>query len=840
MTDGRLAGRVPVTFGAAPLTTILAPAGFGKSTLMRMWRSRLGRDWVTAGGSFDAFHHTNALDAGLVLTGLARELGVDEPALQAALALVPDDGTELGRAFIGRLGAALIALPHRFVCFLDDLQALPANVAGDLGWLVSSVADDRRRFVVASRSELSWPVQRWRVSGFADVVVADDLLLSVDDIAALFGPDLAHVARRAHEVTGGWAAAVEMLRSRLRAMPTLKVEDAVLDLADYVLAEVLPALEPRGMLVLSRTSILDAFTEPVAVAISGDPAALRILEDVRRRTSLITRTEEGTYRYHSILREALHRHLARQEPESLRELHVRAAEAWLEEPDSFATFTHAVEHLVEARSWQRVLDLASEGVHELDRHGRIDLLVRWFDSVPGSYWRNDGRQLVLYAWASLRIGNVTGALSELQRPAITEDPVAAASGRLVYGAAASWTVDPCEAMEVCERALPTMVELDRSRPSETPWIPGVQGYELAAEWMVGQAQIYLGRFGDAAATLERVLRLRVGISPLTQCSITGALAFAQAIRGDIAAARARAQESLQLASDAGLADRSALKAFALLALALVAQATGGEPDEAERLVGEAAAACRPTRMVNFLHLCDLVGAMCGVRDSFGAQLEPTTAAAPLPITTQATVAADARRRARLGDITGAERQLGTVMPDEFTLTAWVEVLLYRLERRQVSTWVAKRSAPTCPRGRVLRLLSEAATAESRPTVTRLVLRAADLAEPEGLVGLLLDAPEQMWTRLDTDHTSHPLLIEAVARRTEATVMRPVLTARELEVLRILPYTKTARDLADRLFVSVNTAKWHLANIYRKLGAHGRAAAIARAVEFKLIDPDSMA
>ncbi|HMR49023.1 MAG TPA: LuxR C-terminal-related transcriptional regulator [Arachnia sp.] len=837
-SDGRVALRVPVSFGTAPLTVIVAPAGFGKSTLMRTWRSQQGPDTATASGTFDAFHQTNALDAGLVLTDLARELGVPEPVRRDALSLLRDGGAELGREFVSRIGAALAGLPHRFVCFLDDMDALPDRVSGEVARLVSSVADERHRFVVASRGRLAWPVQRWRVSGFTDLVRADELLLSVEDIAELLGPGLAHLAPRAWEVTGGWAAAVETLRWRLPAMPSLRLEDAVVDLADYIVAEVLPALPPQDMQVLSRTSILDAFPGTVAVAVSGDPAAPRILEEVRARTSLLTLLDDGRYRYRFILREALRRHLAAHEPDALQELHACAAEAWLEEPNSFAAYVNAVDHLVEARSWHRAIDLASEGVDELDRHARVDLLVRWFDAVPGRHWRGDGKLLVLYCWASLRIGNVTAALSGLRSPVIADDPLAAAVGTLLHGAAMSWSVAPLDALDACERSLPTMVALDRTRSSDTPWIPGMRRYELAALWMIGQAQTLLGRFDDAVVTLEGVLHHRADLAPVAQISITGILGFALAMRGDIAAGRTRARESLQIAADAGLADRSVPKAFTLLALALAHLAGDGDLDEARRLTAEAASGCRHARTANLTQMCDLVGTMCGLRDSFLDQIEPALYTAPLPIVRQITVAAEARRRARLGDIPGAERRLSTIEPHELTLSAWVEVLLSRVERRRVARWVALRSSPTCLRGRIGRLLAEAAAVESVTDATRLAVQAADLAAPGGLVGLLLDAPEQLWARLDVDHASHPLLIEAAARRRTATTdgSLPTLTARELEVLRLLPYVETARDLAERLQVSVNTAKWHLANIYRKLGVRGRAAALDRAAEFRLIEP----
>jgi LuxR family maltose regulon positive regulatory protein len=55
-----------------------------------------------------------------------------------------------------------------------------------------------------------------------------------------------------------------------------------------------------------------------------------------------------------------------------------------------------------------------------------------------------------------------------------------------------------------------------------------------------------------------------------------------------------------------------------------------------------------------------------------------------------------------------------------------------------------------------------------------------------------------------------------------------LTARELEVLRLLASRLTLREIAGVLFVSQNTLKFHLRTVYRKLDVHGRAEALEMA------------
>ena len=61
-----------------------------------------------------------------------------------------------------------------------------------------------------------------------------------------------------------------------------------------------------------------------------------------------------------------------------------------------------------------------------------------------------------------------------------------------------------------------------------------------------------------------------------------------------------------------------------------------------------------------------------------------------------------------------------------------------------------------------------------------------------------------------------------------------LTAREIELLRLLHAGLRNQQLADTLLVSVPTIKWHLHNVYEKLGVGSRGAAVARAIQRGLI------
>jgi len=76
----------------------------------------------------------------------------------------------------------------------------------------------------------------------------------------------------------------------------------------------------------------------------------------------------------------------------------------------------------------------------------------------------------------------------------------------------------------------------------------------------------------------------------------------------------------------------------------------------------------------------------------------------------------------------------------------------------------------------------------------------------------------------------------LGRGRSPTVELPIepLKERELDVLRLMASGLTNREIADALYLSVNTIKWHSSNIYGKLNARRRAEAVSRAVELGIL------
>ena len=130
---------------------------------------------------------------------------------------------------------------------------------------------------------------------------------------------------------------------------------------------------------------------------------------------------------------------------------------------------------------------------------------------------------------------------------------------------------------------------------------------------------------------------------------------------------------------------------------------------------------------------------------------------------------------------------------------------------------------------------------------RALERALNLAKPESLLfPFLLDPAPALLERHRRLGTAHATLIseilnvlagrKPVSRPDEGQRLREPLSQAEIRVLRYLPTKLSAPEIADQLYLSVNTVKTHMRHLYDKLGAHRRHEAVEQARALGLLAP----
>jgi LuxR family maltose regulon positive regulatory protein len=139
-------------------------------------------------------------------------------------------------------------------------------------------------------------------------------------------------------------------------------------------------------------------------------------------------------------------------------------------------------------------------------------------------------------------------------------------------------------------------------------------------------------------------------------------------------------------------------------------------------------------------------------------------------------------------------------------------------------------------------LADAEALADHPEAAVAHLTLAELLLDEGRPGDAaehLDIAEPLVARVR--HVPRQRQADAVRRRLNSTTQRRVapdlveqLTGREMSVLRLLPSPLTPREIAQELYLSLNTIKTHTRSLYRKLGVNTRHEAIEAARRMNLL------
>ena len=79
-----------------------------------------------------------------------------------------------------------------------------------------------------------------------------------------------------------------------------------------------------------------------------------------------------------------------------------------------------------------------------------------------------------------------------------------------------------------------------------------------------------------------------------------------------------------------------------------------------------------------------------------------------------------------------------------------------------------------------------------------------------------------------------VLPPGVSDKLSASLGEPALSQREMQVLRQLCTGDSNKEIAQKIYLSESTVKYYIKNVYEKLGAAGRTAAVAIAARRGLV------
>lgn len=852
------------------LILLRAPAGFGKTTVMVQYHASLREQGIaTAWLGLDAADN----DLGRFVSGLAAAFNRIDPSIGLMASAAADiDGVALD--LIDRVGA----INTRFVLFLDELEAIQNQGMLDFVRRMLLSLPHGGTVVAGSRDIPDLGLGRLRAHGQLLEIGPTSLRFSLDETVCLLR-DKRRLAVAEEEIaklqrfTEGWAAALQLAALSLAGRDDHKSFVASFSgsnaaIADYLAEDVLTRQSAEVQDFLLKTSLLQQMSPSLCDVVTGRTDSREMLARLDRANLFLIPLdgERRWYRYHSIFADFLRTQLTQSAPETVADLHRRAAVWYAGEKRPVP----AIEHALSSGVLEFALPLLDRHAEHLLWEGRVRLLTRWIDKLPAASLGHYPKLRLVYAWALCLTHRYGDAMAQLDALGGEAGQGFAAQVTAVQTLALAMTDRTDECYEHCRRIMPVMSSLE-------PFTYGVVANSMAL------CLIAANQYGEARSLLDKAkhshARLGATFSMAVSASIEGLIDLLQGRLRSATACLRRGFERVQTAGSGSIGGRATV-GFSLA----VALYEADELDEAEKLLTECLPFIRqagtPDAVISSYRV--LARIACQRADRSGAlqlmsDLEFLGHQGNLPRAVASAWLERCRMAIQLGDMAAAQEYLQNANNPE----AWQRFAQFSMHANDVDMMAigkarllihqgdAEQAIPlleqeiaharsvqrhrralklnillaeayqACGKGKTaLRIMSDALQFAGRegfirtfidegPGVIKLVgdVRTAELRENRASSGI----PPAFFERILQAGGEGPQESDAPAH-----ALMEALTDREIQVLQLLAEGHPNRVLAERLFVTETTVKAHLRNINTKLAARNRTDAVAIARRIGLI------
>lgn len=865
---------------AHPLILVSAPAGYGKTTLI----AECLRAWADEPAHAAAHIAWLSLDEGdndpadffAYVVAAVREAGVDwQPLDQMEWELADSLPVEaIISSLLNETGTLDEGRP--LILVLDDYHKIQSPIIHDAWQSALDFAGPGLRLILITREDPPLALARRRARGQLTEIRAADLRFTPEEAEGflnhIMGLDLSNEQLDALEHrTEGWIAGLQLAALALKA-PRAADQASGADLIasfsgahhyviDYLLEEVLRQQAAGVRDFLRQTSLLERMCASLCDAVTGRDDSGDVLRRLDRANLFLIPLDERRewYRYHHLMADSLRAGLDRA---TQIEAHRRAAR-WHE---AHGLPTEAMRHAQATGDAALVADVLEDIIREAAAwsRGQVSRLTGWLDALPQTMLP-DRPALCLHASRALYLsGQMERAEALLRQAELSLASDRAAHDNPELSALAMTLRAAMSAMrgENLARAVAAMRRL-----LSPPLVVDDHTAARAADTL-GLALELAGDVMDAEQAYHQAsdLAQTAGVVYLTVNARCEA-ALMQMQQGRLAAAEASCRLALAASADEDLPP----KGLAWMILGEIARERDDLATAARRL---------PTG----IELAQQGGIVDDLRYGYlflarlrQAQGDPAAALTAWQRADSILRSYGIPRLALLASAQRARLDLaqGNVAPAERWAEAYQRVraagpVAYGREFEDLT--LARVLLVEQKTGQALELLDAVTTAARgarryRTVIEALVLTAiaqqdageqeADaaltnalaLAAPEGFARIFIDEGARLVPPLNRVRDAAPAFVDQLlaafpaadptgghsrAGDSPPTPLIEPLSDREMDVLRLIAAGLSNREIADQLFISVGTAKWHAHNIFEKLNVRGRTQAGARAREWRLI------
>lgn len=388
---GRLNDEILTAEGfTRPLTLFSAPAGFGKTTLVRKWLS--GKEDRTAWLSLDGEDNEPERFWVYLMTALQvidnNIAGEMRESLRSHNLLSNSNRDSI--SFLTTLLNDLFSLEHPAFLVLDDYHLINnPRIHEDIIFFIENLPPTLH-LVTTTRSDPPWPLSKWRVKGKTVEIRLEELKFSEKEAGELFagikGLQLKEKQLSAlYQKTEGWVtglqlAAVSLASSRDKDQFIKNFAGNHRHILHFLSEEVI-AQQPEPVCdFLLKTSILNRFNASLCNEVTEKQNSEELLARLdRENLFVIPLDEQGNwYRYHSLFADLLFFHLKEQPPEVINQLHQKASRWFFDSGE----YGQAVHHALAADDFQEAARILHEKYDRVIYAEDPGQLNRGLDALP--------------------------------------------------------------------------------------------------------------------------------------------------------------------------------------------------------------------------------------------------------------------------------------------------------------------------------------------------------------------------------------------------------------------------------------------------------------------------
>jgi LuxR family maltose regulon positive regulatory protein len=393
----------------ASIAVVVAPSGYGKTTLLRQWDADDNREFIWV--SLDHRHD----DPTMLVGTIAAALDSSEPLDRRVFAPLMAPRPNLWNVVVPRLCEAVARRRSPFVLVLDDLHQVSDRTALEPLAAIAESVPEGSRLAIASREDSGVPLGRLRTQRGVIELGTVDLAMTPAETGALLrrlGHELSEDdVERLLERTEGWPAGTYLAALTIdsdsdatAAIGRFYGDDRVV--AEYLREEFLQGLSAEQRVFLVRASVLDRLSGPICDQVlerTGSQALLKRLSHSNLLLAPLDRRERE-YRCHPLLREMLASERPALGPGEESALHRRAC-AWY---SAGGDVDRAVPHAIAGGDRELAAELIWASTPRYESSGRHATLRAWLDEFSEDEITASPPLCLTLATSRLTLGDGTG------------------------------------------------------------------------------------------------------------------------------------------------------------------------------------------------------------------------------------------------------------------------------------------------------------------------------------------------------------------------------------------------------------------------------------------------